>query len=86
MICAARADDDARHLVDGEEPASARPAIDTPRVVASASSRSSASKTRSDEYPAYGSGRSVIRDPAGGASSRRYLPVSQPPASGLNGV
>ena len=28
----------------------------------------------------------VMRDPAGGASPRRYLPVSQPPASGLNGV
>ena len=28
----------------------------------------------------------VIRDPAGASSPRRYLPVSQPPASGLNGV
>ena len=28
----------------------------------------------------------VIRDPAGYDSPRRYLPVSQPPASGLNGV
>ena len=32
----------------------------------------------------YGSGRWVIREPAGNGSPRRYLPVSQPPASGLN--
>ena len=29
-----------------------------------------------------GPGRSVIRDPRGASSPRRYLPVSQPPASG----
>ena len=33
-----------------------------------------------------GSGRIVIRDPCGSGSPRRYLPVSHPPASGLNGV
>ena len=27
-----------------------------------------------------------MREPAGGSSPRRYFPVSQPPASGLNGV
>ena len=34
----------------------------------------------------YGPGRSVIREPGGRGSPRRYLPVSQPPASGPNGV
>ena len=34
--------------------------------------------------PAYGSGRSVIREPSANGVSRVYLPVSQPPASGLN--
>ena len=32
----------------------------------------------------YGPGRSVIREPSGTGSSRRYFPVSQPPQSGLN--
>ena len=34
----------------------------------------------------YGPGRCVMREPAGNASPRRYLPVSQPPASGPNGT
>ena len=81
-----RADDDPGQLRLASAQASASAAIETPRSAASRSSASSASKTRSDEYPSYGSGRSVIREPAGGASPRRYLPVSHPPASGLNGV
>ena len=28
----------------------------------------------------------AAREPAGGSSPRRYLPVSQPPASGLHGI
>lgn len=34
----------------------------------------------------YGPGRIDIREPLGAGSPRLYLPVSQPPASGLNGV
>ena len=58
----------------------------TPRSAAAASNASSASNVRSVSSSEYGSGRRVIREPAGYASPRRYLPVSQPPASGLNGV
>ena len=47
---------------------------------ASSRSRSSPSKTASSTRRSYGSGRSVIREPAGNGSPRRYLPVSQPPA------
>ena len=63
--------------------ASARPAIEVPRPAAMASSRPSASKVRSVTNSWYGSGRWVIREPAGYAAPRWYLPVSQPPASGL---
>ena len=58
----------------------------SPRSRARSSNASSASKTRSSWKWRYGSGRSVMRDPAGGSSPRRYFPVSQPPASGLYGV
>ena len=34
----------------------------------------------------YGPGRCVMREPAGNAWPRRYLPVSQPPESGPNGT
>src|SRR6478672_4519765 len=61
-------------------------AIVTPRPDAALSNASSASNVASVRYPSLPSGRSVMRDPAGNGSPRRYLPVSQPPASGLNGV
>ncbi len=63
---------------------SARPASEVPRADAITASRPRASKVRPVTSPAYGSGRWVIREPAGNGSPRRYLPVSQPPASGLN--
>ncbi len=63
---------------------SASPASEVPRDAAIASSRSSASKVAPVTRSWYGSGRWVIRDPAGYAAPRRYFPVSQPPASGPN--
>jgi len=62
---------------------SASPASEVPRRTAIACSLSSASKVGPVTSPAYGSGRWVIRDPSGYGAPRRYLPVSQPPASGL---
>ena len=56
----------------------------TPRSAAPRSSPSRASKTLSVSRWRYGSGRMAIREPAGASSPRRYFPVSQPPASGLN--
>ena len=64
--------------------ASAKPAIEVPRPAAIALSRSRASKVRPAVNSWYGPGRWDIRDPAGNGSPRWYLPVSQPPASGLN--
>src|SRR6185437_2166727 len=64
--------------------ARARPPIDTSRSAAMRSSSSRASNTSSVMNFSYGSGRCVIREPAGNAWPRRYLPVSQPPASGPN--
>src|SRR5439155_26953219 len=44
---------------------------------------SSPAKTSSRTNAVYGSGRNVIREPAANSALRVYLPVSQPPASGL---
>ena len=63
---------------------SASPASEVPRLAAIACSRSRASKVGSVTNSWYGSGRWVIRDAAGYGAPRRYLPVSQPPASGPN--
>ena len=50
----------------------------------SRASSSSESKISSRTNAVYGSGRNVIREPSANGMSRVYLPVSQPPASGLN--
>ena len=81
MLGTARADDDRRHARVGEQPREGER-----RRVAAALERHEAVEDPVVERCSYGSGRSVIRDPAGAGSPRRYLPVSQPPASGLNGV
>src|SRR6516165_2737544 len=61
---------------------SARPASEMPWSAAIVRSASRVSNVRLVTSVRYGSGRWVIRDPAGYGSPRRYLPVSQPPASG----
>ena len=58
----------------------------TPRSAAAARKRSNPRNVLSFTRSEYGSPRRVIREPSGNGRARSYLPVSQPPQSGLNGV